>query len=569
MSPNTLRARWIAEFGVYAFKARGRQCHVEGNKKNRGVPKPKVWREAPVPCSKCGVLQNLRVAKIVRMQLESFVCDSCDSEERPITCPVCSSRCRSLSHHLAQQVDGAHQKFSQERETSRVIQQWQGKTEDEDFVICRVCGEKQTTLGSHLRIHGLRAEDYVIAYPGAPIRCRRLTSVRSFAAKNRICTGKGDTKTISCPDCQTLHTVSKFLVPGTHDIRCEGCQRLATDALWQGKSEPQDFVTCRACGYRAENLCSHIQNAHSELVGCYTEQHPGALIVALGSSIRDRSHLKGVKQNPESVRRGADALRINLTLEDFKPFLEVDGSVDHRSMCATRGIWHPTLARYMKQYGLKPTRKYLEQRYQARRVILTKEQLTAYRLANGRYSIGQAMAGLGLSFPTVRKEMRRLGLPMAHQCISQALCLKAISVVLGGSTYVEEWNKPEYLNPKTGRRFRFDGFFPEYRLVCEFHGAQHWKFPNQFMKLEHRGLWEALLASDRIKETMILTTPGLHYLVIREDQPFRDLGYIRSRLLELGLPERISPHVRAENGSHIRLQHEVVDPIAMGGDALS
>ena len=91
----------------------------------------------------------------------------------------------------------------------------------------------------------------------------------------------------------------------------------------------------------------------------------------------------------------------------------------------------------------------------------------------------------------------------------------------------------KFKNPKSGRRFRFDGYFSEIGLIVEFHGHQHYTFPNIYTKTEQNYL--DLRERDRIKEEMIRNTPGLIYIKILEDEPFNNLEYIRERLIEIGV----------------------------------
>lgn len=447
-------------------------------------------------------------------------------------CPICSADVanqRGLAAHFRHQA-ATHPSYSGWLED----QEWSGKRENQDFVVCRECGKRDVTLARHLMAcHGITAEEYRIKHgPGVLIRATSLTERRSRACRVREGGfGKGELKAVTCPGCGSPHQVSKFLVPGMHDDRCLACRTRGGDSEWEGKSEPLDFVTCRVCGHRAENLCSHIQSAHPDLVGRYAEVYSGALVVALGSSIRDKSRLRGMVRSPEFGRKIAEARRIDLTLADFGPYLDDDGSVDHRAMIEATGIWYPTLKRYMADLGLRPTYKYVAQRGADRRVRLSLGDLEPYVLGNGKVSLAGAVIGLGHSLPTLRKECFRLGLSWAHGNVSQARCLSAISHALGGSPYQQEWSSPAYVNPKTGRRFRFDGFFPEENLIAEFHGHQHFIFPNAFMGPDRESVYREMKERDRIKESLIRETPGMLHIVIREDEPFTDVSYLRARLL--------------------------------------
>ena len=99
-----------------------------------------------------------------------------------------------------------------------------------------------------------------------------------------------------------------------------------------------------------------------------------------------------------------------------------------------------------------------------------------------------------------------------------------------------------FLNPKTGRRFRYDGYFPSEGLVVEFHGHQHWMFPNAFMGLGYESVFQEMQERDRIKASLV-NASDLHFLVVREDEPYENVDYLRGRLAGIGIlpPEKAQP----------------------------
>lgn len=69
-------------------------------------------------------------------------------------------------------------------------------------------------------------------------------------------------------------------------------------------------MTCRVCGYRAENLTSHVTTEHPALIGTYRETYPGAELGALRSPVRDKAAIRGVARSPafrQKVSRGKTA----------------------------------------------------------------------------------------------------------------------------------------------------------------------------------------------------------------------------------------------------------------------
>ena len=84
--------------------------------------------------------------------------------------------------------------------------------------------------------------------------------------------------------------------------------------------------------------------------------------------------------------------------------------------------------------------------------------------------------------------------------------------------------------------FRFDGYFPDFGLIVEFHGHQHYIFPNAYMINEsYLPDYIALRERDRIKRELINASPDLLYLEVLEDEPYTDVSYLRGRLAALGI----------------------------------
>jgi hypothetical protein len=157
-------------------------------------------------------------------------------------------------------------------------------------------------------------------------------------------TGKGDKKLVPCPGCGIFVVVSKFLCETVHDARCESCKAKDTAKaealLWQGLTDPTDYVTCQVCGYRAKNLISHVQNAHPELVGCYKDAFPGSHLVSLHSPLRE-CHT-----------------RLNLSRQDLEPYLDSKGRVEVAKAADGLGCSWRTVLNYARALGI-PSRNAL------------------------------------------------------------------------------------------------------------------------------------------------------------------------------------------------------------------
>jgi hypothetical protein len=234
-------------------------------------------------------------------------------------------------------------------------------------------------------------------------------------------------------------------------------------------------------------------------------------------------------------RTWGNGLKAELTPEDFEPYLDARGRVDRRAVEEGLGLSWVTIFKYMGALGLSTSDKYVQERAEAAIIRLEKETLLQFTLGNGKVSIGKAMSQTGHAFGVIVRECQRHGLETFHRRIRQTLCLDAVAAALGGAEFVQEWQKRAFFNVKTGYMFKFDGLYEVHNLIVEFHGHQHYRFPNAYMIEEsYRPLWEEMQWRDAEK-VRLATGAGMHYLVVREDEPFTDIAYLAGRLVELGV----------------------------------
>jgi len=272
-----------------------------------------------------------------------------------------------------------------------------------------------------------------------------------------------------------------------------------------------------------------------------------------GLTKEDHPSLRSASEKLSAIKLGqpcSNGLKADLSDVDFTPFLDATGAVDRKAMAEELGLSERTITKYMEELGLRLSDertalrierdlecgRFLEmsrKSAEVTRVVLTVEQLAPYRQANGKVVLAHAMRGLGHTATTIRKECVRLGLPVRVHAMQQILCLEAIKGVLGDAPYEMEWSPRRFVNPLTGHRFRFDGYFSSHALVVEFHGYQHWVFPSVFIK--QREIFDAMVERDRIKERLIRESGDLRLLVLREDEPYTDEAYLRERLLDAGV----------------------------------
>ena len=432
-------------------------------------------------------------------------------------CPICGfkvANLRGLASHFRHNPD-THPDYK----VWSANRKWEGKSEPHDYVTCRECGFKGTTLATHLRTHGLTADQYREKHgQDALIRCEAVTNKRKGAiskARKKYAAKYDGIKQITCQSCGVLFDDHKLSSATT----CSKCKEAQAESRWEGLSEPEDYVTCLDCGYRGVSLSSHLQHS------CfgYRERHPDALIEALTS--KNKTKLIGVVRTQEFKDKVREAKSLNLTAKDFEPFLEDDGTVDHRKAMEVLGVSDRVISIYIKKSGLQLTEKYLANKLRTIDPI-PKEVIESCLFKNGKVSLSRLVKKTGYAWITCKKQCIEQGYKTSkHE--KQYVCMETLSEALGLPCEME-WSDPAFTNPKTGRRFKYDGFFPDIGLVVEFHGHQHFEFPNAFQrKPEQLEKWLEMMDRDKAKRDHI-TNSEYSYLEIRFDEPYDDVEYLKA-----------------------------------------
>lgn len=413
----------------------------------------------------------------------------------PLICPVCTQSFRTpkgLPNHFRHRRDAGdalHIAYEADQEDAR----WADLAEGRDYVRCLECGHRTVTLARHLKgEHGITADQYRAKHgAGVPIRCDALKAKRGVAISARPIT-KGEQKSVVCPTCGGTWEGSKYL--GTvHDLRCPVCR----EREWEGKSEPQDFVTCRVCGHRAENLTSHITKEHPALIGTYRAIYPMAQMVAFCSLVRDKTAIRGAPRASvfrQRVSRGKLASKFRHTDQS-----KMRMSVSQKAVERTISLAHPTLRDFTTR--------------------------------NGKVSLGAAMVGLRRSYSVIRRECLRNGLKYHNCLVSQDKFLSILSRTLGCDPH-QEWSSDQFVNPRTGRRFKFDGYWESHNLLVEFQGYQHRVYPNRFHHTEDDFIDAQWRDGEKRRQVAV---GAYRYLEVHDNEPWGDETYLRERLVALGI----------------------------------
>lgn len=414
--------------------------------------------------------------------------------KKTIECPTCGTP-REVGLTFAPSMHEARCSACLQKEDD---EKWESLVEGEDYVQCLGCDYRAESLVSHIQN---QHPEWVGCYPGQAVALK--SAIRDKTSL------KG-------------RTLSE-----------ETREKMSTNAgRWN------DGLT-KETDVRVAAQAEHRKGYESWSKGHTKETHP-----SLQSTSRKLQKYRG------DERPWSNGLKASLEQVDFTPYLDETGAVDRKTMSEELGFSEPTITKYMEDAGLRLSTKYVEARVEADKasgrfyemshksadlttIRLSPEALEPYKQKDGKVMIGRAMRGLGHVYSVIKRECDRLNIPTRKTLVKQGICLQAVSQVLKGTLFQQEWRTHQFKNPISGHRFRFDGYFPDFNLVVEFHGYQHWTFPS--VCIQKRELFDAMCERDRLKREMVEADGSLYYLELREDEPYADLDYIRARLLDIGL----------------------------------
>jgi predicted transcriptional regulator len=389
------------------------------------------------------------------------------------------------------------------------------KVEGVDYVICLECGGSVITLRGHLKSkHGMTSAAYLAKHPNASLHsAKNIARHAAGATEGAKRRDYGGTKVIKCPACEVDHEVSKYFVPGTHNSNCPPCRldkinRDITQSQEFVKAsgiEGVDYVTCLECGHVAVHLTSHLTSTHD--VTAYRAKYPNAPLSASTAGQRDKTYRIGSHHAPETIQKMRDSggwMR-GLTADTDSRIARLRDSIveGFRNGRTT----HP------------PT------------VSIPKTELQAFARPDGRIDIGKAEKHFPHCRQTIVREVVRHGLEPYTYRISQTVCLETVSKALGGASYKAEASFKEYRNPETGFPFLYDGYFVDHDLIVEFHGYQHYIFPNRYHATVDD--YKRQVVRDALKRRLVETGGKHRLLEVRFDDPFDDVEWVRGRLSDL------------------------------------
>jgi ribosomal protein S27E len=341
-------------------------------------------------------------------------------------------------------------------------------------------------------------------------------------------------------------------------------------ARWGALSEPEDYVTCRECGYRASNLTGHIK-VHGIQARTYQAKYgrdallrssaetrgiietrrgrfPNGVPIATKvvkcpecdaeREVSGRASLsqKGLRCDP--CKETEKLVRANARWAELS---EPEDYVTCRACGTFRGVTlgshirsvHPDLVgRYSAVYGDASTMAVsAPQRNVGEKVHIRKSDLVPFMDAQGRVEVSRAARHFGCAHYTVLLRCRKHDLPTRNALALQKWVLDLVSKNLGAG-YAWEWSHSEIKNPRTGYRFRFDGYFATHNLLVEVQGAQHFTYNPYWHKSEEN--YKRRQQEDALKYQLARDL-GYRVLEVRHDEPFTDPSYLAGRLVQMGV----------------------------------
>jgi hypothetical protein len=165
-------------------------------------------------------------------------------------------------------------------------------------------------------------------------------------------------------------------------------------------------------------------------------------------------------------------------------------------------------------------------RVASNRLGLTEADLRPFMDSKGKVEVAKAADAFACSWWTVLAYCRDLGLPTRNRLATQKRVLDLVAGILG-EPYEWEWSHPSIVNPATGYRFYFDGYFPKANLVVEYHGEQHFKFVPEWHKTEAEFHRRVTLDAEKIRQARAV---GLRVVEVRFDDPLTSVDFFRGLL---------------------------------------
>ena len=410
--------------------------------------------------------------------------------------------------------------------------------------------------GERLRLEGNKAygartrgvpktknyEEYACSGCGAPVTLTRLQKSRIKTIICAACTGK----TTPCPVCSFLCKDSQGL--GHHlghkakDAKHAAYLQTESNRRWEGLEEGLDYVVCKVCDFKGKHLFGHIRT-HGHTAESYRAKYPSAPMTGRASTqVRaattqtwhKRVGNKGLTK--EAVCPCGVQFKVGLTAspglcpacKEAKEAKEaryaqeswagLEEGLDY-VVCKVCGVRARNLTSHIQNAhaDINYREAYPLSAIWASNLSYgwTPEALKPFMDNKGRVVVTAVCAAFDCAPDTVIKFCRKNGLTTKNKLAWQKLVLDRASQFLDAD-YEWEWTDARIVNPETGRRLRYDGFFPSKGILIEAHGDQHFGVIAYYQDTPENFFQRRLM--DSLKEKRA-TECGYSFYVVRKSDP--------------------------------------------------
>jgi len=326
------------------------------------------------------------------------------------------------------------------------------------------------------------------------------------------------------------------------------------DQKWAGKTEDEDFVRCRECGFRSASLARHLKSSHGFTADEYRVKHGSdALTRNRRTEAKRREGIRNAKQDRTGTKQvpcstcGVEMTVHKLSQSNLKcgvckqvekeaRWEGLEDGFDYVT-CLDCGYRAVNLTSHMQNAHPDYRERHPDAQINAevsrsriggsgQKIDLTEADLTPYMDGKGCVEVAKAADHLGCSWPVVLRTCRALGIPTRNKLATQKRVLDMVAQVLG-EPYKWEWSHPEIKNPETGYTLFFDGYFPKSKLICEYHGRQHFEMIPYWHKTEEVFQRRVALEAYKVQRARDL---GYRIIEVRFDDPLTSVDFYRGLL---------------------------------------
>lgn len=370
---------------------------------------------------------------------------------------------------------------------------------------------------------------------------------------------KNRTKKDNCKRCNKELIISKYSL-NDFDRYCDDCKTIINNEKiiinndkFNNSIRDYDYVECPACGYRAKTLEGHYRESNKSYTKCKF-----SLNEAKNKFGDFRIQAKKVDEKVKEKRRKSGWYR-----DEEKTLKKMSESAGHlkgqtkensetiRKICKTKNerfesgeiVPHNKGKTKDNYEPLKNASINIKNSFSLRidyepgnslRSFFTKEFFDNFsKDKKGRVKLNKILHKTGCSYQTIVKYLKKYDINYQHKHVLEILILNKLTKILGIDYKNEKTFKQIYkfdsLNRK--RLCRYDGYFEKYNLIVEFHGYQHFIFPNHYHKTIEQ--FKKYKENDKFKKEQALKH-GFNFLEIRYGDDLTIEG-LRNKLINIGI----------------------------------